>query len=361
MKKVLIVVPHLRTGGGQKVALDVAIYMKNPNVNVQLLSLYSNENTIFDQLAHSNNIKVKYLKKKSGMDLGVITEIWKELRKFKPDVVHAHLRVLPYLILPMIYEKVPKRFYTVHNLAHKDASGFMRMLLKFSFHFARVTPVAISDLCKKSISQVYSLPEEKIPCIYNGIDVESYSNNQDEKNDKNGTFVLIATGRFYHQKNHLLMIDAFKEIHNKIPNTQLVLLGDGEIRSELQERVRSYNLETSVIFKGLVSNVAEELGKSDIYIMSSNWEGLPLSVLEAMAAGLPIVSTKAGGVIDVIEDDVNGYLVDIGDKEGLVNSVLKLIHSPQKLVEMASNSKKMARKYDVSVCVKGHEELYLHS
>jgi len=149
--KVLIVIPHLRTGGGQKVAFDIAINIKDPKVEICMLSLYAREGSIFERKADDAGLKTFYLNKKPGMDLKCIRDIYQILKEYKPDVIHAHLRVMPYLLLPMILCKPSKRFYTVHNLAEKDENGISRKILAVSFRYAKVCPVAISDLCRKSI------------------------------------------------------------------------------------------------------------------------------------------------------------------------------------------------------------------
>lgn len=360
MKILMIVVPHLRTGGGQKLALDIATNVDKERFRTVILSLYPSEKNIFSDLAQKNNIEICYLNKKPGIDLKVICEIYGSLRKYNPDIVHAHLQVMPYLLFPLYLSNVKVKLYTVHNIAEKDAHGINQKILNFAFHKCGVTPVAISDLCKKTIVSTYNLDESLVPCIYNGIKTKLYSNDMEPEGKKLDMFTIINVGRFQPQKNHMLMLKVFKRIHDVKPNTQLVLVGDGELHDQLKLYVDQNNLTQSVKFKGIISTVSEELSKADIYLMTSDWEGLPLSVLEAMAAGLPIIATKAGGVIDIVCNGKNGFLHNIGDEQGLVKSLLELINNHDKLEEFSRSSREMSQEYDISNCVSQYELLYLN-
>lgn len=356
-RKVLIVLPELETGGGQRLALSVAQHMDPHDVQARILVLYPRRGDILERVADEAGLDVLYLQKKNGVDLGCVTQLHRAIRQFQPDVIHAHLRVMPYLLLPMCLSKVPLRYYTVHNLANKDASGVKQKILRFAFRHCCVQPVAISALCRQSITDVYGIPKEKIPCIYVGIDTKRFARSEEYISKEN--FQFVAIGRLSEQKNYPLMLRAFADIYRRFPKSKLVIMGDGELRANLEHQCHELEINEAVLFTGNVPDVERYLWRAQAYLMSSDYEGLPQTVLEAMAAGLPIISTKAGGVIDVVEHEKNGLLVDCGDQTGLVNAMERLLQSPELCKQFSNHSAVLARKYSIESCANQYKELYL--
>mgnify|MGYP000075575808 CR=1 FL=1 len=114
-----------------------------------------------------------------------------------------------------------------------------------------------------------------------------------------------------------MLIRAFAQVKEKEKNTKLIIVGEGELRRELEEIIEKYDLKNYVSMLGQCNNVQERLNASDVFVQSSDYEGLPISGLEAMACGLPIISTKAGGTVDIVKNGINGFLVDVGDEDEL--------------------------------------------
>ena len=356
-RKVLIVLPELETGGGQRLALSIAHRIDPEDAQIRALVLYPRRGNILEKLADEWQLDVQYLQKKKGADLGCIVQIYRAIRQFQPDVIHAHLRVMPYLLLPMCLSKTRLRYYTVHNLADKDARGIKRRILRFAFHHCDVQPVAISDLCRRSVSNVYGIPEQKIHCIYVGIDINRFA--RPEEYEFKGRFRFAAAGRLTGQKNYPLMLGAFADIHRRFPDTELIIMGDGELRESLEKQCETAGISDSVLFTGNIPDVERYLWDAQAYLMSSDYEGLPQSVEEAMAAGLPIISTKAGGVVDIVEDGKNGILVDCGDQAGLTAAMERLLLSPKLCRQFSDHSAALAQKYSIEACARQYKELYL--
>ena len=356
-RKVLIVLPELETGGGQRMALSIAHKIDSEDVRIRVLVLYPRCGNILEKVADEWGLDVQYLQKKSGADLGCILQIYRGIRQFQPDVIHAHLRVMPYLLLPMCLSKTRLRYYTVHNLADKDARGIKRRILRFAFRHCHVQPVAISDLCRSTISEVYGIPEQMIPCIYVSIEINRFT--RPEEYEFNSIFRFVATGRLTNQKNYPLMLRAFADIHRRFPDTELVIMGDGDLREILEKQCEELGISNSVLFTGNIPDVERYLWSAQAYLMSSDYEGLPQSVQEAMAAGLPIISTKAGGVVDVVENGKNGILVNCGDQTGLTVAMERLLLSPELCRQFSERSATLAQKYSIEACAAQYKELYL--
>lgn len=150
---------------------------------------------------------------------------------------------------------------------------------------------------------------------------------------------IISVGRLYPQKNQEMMIRAFAKVADKFPNWQLVIFGEGPLRAELESLVSSFKLQDRVLLPGRTEHVIEELRKSKIFCMSSDYEGMSNSMIEAFCIGLPIVSTKVSGTDELVQDGVNGYLVELGDVDGMAD-VLSQLMKGDKMIQMAFETNK---------------------
>lgn len=145
-----------------------------------------------------------------------------------------------------------------------------------------------------------------------------------------GARVLIAVGRLDHQKNPLLLIDAFARVAGAQPDTVLIVVGEGVLRPQVEQRIAELGLGSRVVLAGLQppAQIARMLSASDLYVMSSAYEGMPISVLEAMACGLPVVSTRVGEVGRVVVHGNNGMLVDDHTPQALAEAIEAMLARP---------------------------------
>ncbi|MBQ8382242.1 MAG: glycosyltransferase [Clostridia bacterium] len=354
--KILIVLPQLRTGGGQKLALDEAIGLARLGADVTVLSLYPREETVFTHLAEDAGIPLIFLEKQEKKSLKLFGEVKRVVKKLAPDVIHTHLMALPY-VLPAARATRARCFHTVHNVAEREATGMMRTFEKWAYRYCRFTPVAISPYCRKTVSDLYHIPEEKIPVVVNGIDTDRFRVTTPYAERPAFPFTIVSTGRMEEQKRQGLMLEAFAQFHHRFPDSRLRLLGDGPLRARLEEQIAIRGLSDTVELPGIVSDVETHLNQANLFLLTSDFEGLPLSVLEAMSCGLPVVSTRAGGTVDVLPPEA-GILTDIGDLKALTEALCKLADDSELCASMSAAAVKEARQYDISACVKGYAELF---
>ncbi len=353
MKKILLVIPSLLQGGGQKFVLDLAKGLDKKKYDVKILLYYQQVSEVFKndvQELNKSNIEIIKLNKKVGLDLSFFKKVKKVVNEYKPDIIHTHLDVLLYL-LPAFKRKQIK-IHTVHTVATKEASGLQRIVRRIAFKLFKVEPVAISDTCATSIKNLYRI--KNVPVVYNGVVCENY---QGKKKEHVG-IKLIAVGTLYEVKNYTYLIDCFNELGKKVENVSLVILGDGPLKENLQKQVKDLGIVDKVQFVGAVSNVKNYLLSADIFVSSSHYEGLPLSMLEAMASGLPIVANDVGGIKDILIDGFNGYLVPYGDKEKYVTALEKLVLNNEERVRFGENAKEFVKNFDESKTVEKYENLY---
>ena len=184
------------------------------------------------------------------------------------------------------------------------------------------------------------------------------SNGLPERNRACPRRVVTASGRLTKQKNYPMLIRAFSIIHNQIPDVTFEIYGDGELRKDLEQLVDSEGLTNCVVFCGFCGDAVQRIASSSIYVMASNWEGLSNSLIEALAMGVPSVCTRClgGGAEAVIEDGVNGYLVDRDDHEAMAQRVVELLLDPVLRDSMSVEAAKLADELSLETIGKKWEE-----
>jgi glycosyltransferase involved in cell wall biosynthesis len=158
---------------------------------------------------------------------------------------------------------------------------------------------------------------------------------------------IISVARLAPQKNQKMMIEAFAKIADEFPNWQLVIFGEGPLRSSLELLVKSLQLEGRVLLPGRTEHVIEELRKSKIFCLSSDYEGMSNSMLEAVCVGLPVISTKVSGSEDLVNDGVDGFLIDMNDVDGMAKAMGKVMSDGQLMNKMSQINKEKAGMYQL--------------
>ena len=310
--KVIQVMPNFALAGAERMCENLIYGLQQQGIEVIVVSLFNQHSIITDNL-EARGVKIIYLDKKLGFDFSIIKKLKKIFKAEKPDVIHTHRYSIEYAIPAAILAGVKKRVHTVHNLAEKENIKKARRLNKLFFKFFHVTPVALSPLIQKSIAKEYNINTKKIPIVFNGIDL---SKCQSKKDYNLGPVIrILHIGRFEEQKNHIGLIEAFSLYHSIYTISVLRLIGDGEKKSEIESIVQEKGLKDSVEFLGLQENVYSFLEESDIFTLPSLYEGVPITLIEAMGTGLPIVATCVGGVPNLIESGKEGLLTSSDTKE----------------------------------------------
>jgi len=177
---------------------------------------------------------------------------------------------------------------------------------------------------------------------------------------RRGKVVWIHVGRFAPQKNHRLLVEAFAQALARLPSMELWLVGEGSLRPQVEEQVQKAGLVEHVRFLGLRRDIPELLSQADALLLPSDWEGVPLVVLEAMAAGKPVVATKVGGVPELVEHGVTGFLVPPGDPGALAEAILQVASSGELRRQMGEAGwERVRERFDIRQTARAYGELYL--
>jgi glycosyltransferase involved in cell wall biosynthesis len=276
-------------------------------------------------------------------------------------VVHTHLSVLRYALPSLIRRHVPAVVHTLHNLAERETDGFGRFLQWFAFRGV-VTPVAISQEVAASMQRVYGLECKAV--VPNCIPVDQYTRGIEDRTEwraKHGfaedDVVFVSVGRFEPQKNPMLLIDAFAALNDE--HAHLVMLGAGSMRDGIAAHIRERGLGGRIHLLGKIPDIPEALAGSDVFALSSDWEGSPLAVIEAMAAGLPVIGTAVGGVPELVESGRQGILVTAKDGAAFAQALRALLDDRDKRAEMAAAAKARAHTaFHLDRMARGYADVY---
>jgi len=170
---------------------------------------------------------------------------------------------------------------------------------------------------------------------------------------------LVTVGDMRWEKNHALLLDAISLVANKIPSVQLTIAGDGPLRCKLEEQVRQLEIERNISFPGFINDIPKILSKSDVYVHTAHYEGLPNAVMEAMASAMPCVVTDSEGCLELIQNGVNGLVVEGGNARALADALLRLLHDPNSARQMGKAGRsKIEQDYTIQKMVGLTETVY---
>ncbi len=348
--KIIQIIPSFDVAGAEKMCETLICEQIKEN-EVQVISLYSNKTWITENL-EKKGVKIFYLDKKRGFQPGIIKKIKKIIKEFNPDIIHSHLYAVKYALLASNHNKKLKVIHTVHNIASKEQGKLDRLFTKFFIKRKKLIPVGISPIIKESIKNEYE-PKFEVPMIFNGIDISKCTTTT--HNDK--TINIINVARFSEQKNQKMLVEAFSICKRKFDNIKLSFIGTGEEVDEVKDYVKQLGLEKDINFLGLQENVYQYLSMSDIFVLSSLYEGMPISLIEAMASSLVCVCTKVGGIADMLEDNVSGILVNVNANE-LANGLEKIISDKNFREKLAKKAKEKSNEFSSISMEKNYKKLY---
>lgn len=357
--RILQIIYNLSQGGGERFVVDTCNELvKNKENEVFLLTINANS----PQLRHyidtlSKNVIHKNIGTINGLSLKGIIGVYNAIKEIKPEIVHIHCSTV-LIYLPAIFYKKAKYVQTLHTLAGKAISfkwlkGIQKMLFKKS-----IQPITISNICKQSFVDYYQL--DNAICIANGrarlAATEKYSSVKKEIEDyKKGKEipVFIHVARYSHEKNQELLFNTFKRLHDDGKEFLLVVIGANFDKSQYMD----LNETNYIKILGVKQNVGDYLACADYFTLSSLYEGLPLSLLEAMSMGCIPISTPAGGVVDVITDGKNGLLCPTFETEDFYNTVAKIFDNDF-VINKQQIIKGYEENYTIEVCVSKYYEVY---
>ena len=362
--RVLHVVAGSGAGGAERVAANLLRTSDRKEFDVGAISLRGPFGTDVEQTLAQEGIPVWYMGKERGFDPLVLARVARTMAHFRPQVVHTHTYALLYAFPYMLCHRILAMVHTVHNLAEREIDNWSGHLIRRIAFWRGVLPVAIAREVADSVRRVYGIDD--FPLIPNGIPVDTFrgsSIDRERWRDKEGfaptdvLFVCVAGLR--PQKNPALLLEAFHRGPASEPQAHLLFVGRGALKSELERQIGALGLQERVRLLGLRWNIPEILNAADVFVMGSDYEGNPLSVMEAMAAGKSMICTAVGGVPELVEDGECGLLVPPRDVKALAGAMRYMLESPKARKSMGEASARRAvERFDLRVMTEAYESLY---
>jgi glycosyltransferase involved in cell wall biosynthesis len=360
MIKVLHLINYLGTGGTEKYIYSLAAKLHNRLCRFYIAySVEGNGRMPFEK----SGVDLLKLEMKSPFDIGAARKLKKFCSHHSIDVIHTHFLRENYIaILSKIIGNRVKIINTRHMLleSSKAVIAANRFFTQYNDKIIAVSAKVKEQLLKEGIRP------DKVKLIYNGIDPEQWNTHtplsfRREAGIAEDEIVIASVARFSPEKGHEFLLDGirtFKDMLNSIPtkdtitsdlkNTRFrfVLVGDGELHGQIVKKAKALGLHDDILFTGYRQNIKDILKSSDIFISHSSSEAFGISILEAMASGLPVIATDSGGTAEIVNDRLkSGILIDYGDKEAMAVSIILLLQNRELMNEYIENGYKIIREH----------------
>lgn len=364
--RILHVIENLNTGGAEHMLVNLAIEQTHRHHEVEVLCLFE-----LGELAGklmTIGVNVYAAQKYSGSNGAFIRRIAGVVSKFAPDVIHTHSLMGNYYLAFVRLFTAPRAVQVVtrHGLlrgGHIKRLGMLFHLSLWMTHWA----VGVCDAVSAELFTQHAHFKDRIVSIKNGIDLGRFKlRNAKSQADLKAQLKLTPqhqlvgiVARLDPIKNHTLLLTAFAEVNKALPNTVLVIIGDGVMREALETHARTLKLDSVVFFLGDRIDVPELLAGLDAYVLSSDNEGYSLSLLEASAAGLPLVATAVGGNADIVRQGQNGLIVPPKSPAALAEALIHLLNDAPQAMLMGNDSRAWVERHgSVQAMADAYEQLY---
>jgi len=346
-RRILFIIGSMRRGGAERVISILANHYAEKGWSVIILTLLDNSNDY--DLHPSIEVKPLYIHGKSRIQQipNWIFGIRKIVKLNKPIRIVsfvARINILTILACLGLNQ------YIVISERNDPMADGRSIFVRFTTYL--LYPLANSIVFQTNWAQS-CFPKnirKKSIIIPNPIKVGKLQSREKSKK-------IVAVGRLTEQKNHELLIRAFQKIHLSYPGYKLCIYGEGELREKLVKLIQQLSLNDAVSLPGNVKDIHEQIADAEMFVLSSNYEGLSNALLEAMMIGIPCISTNCAGSNEVIQDGVNGLLVPIGSSEKLVEAMKKIIEDQEFASKLASNAKKSSIQFNYDTVLEKWESV----
>ena len=319
MRRKLFFIGTLTNGGAERVVSILSSTMAEQGMDVEVLTYY--DVPIFYNV--NTNVKITCVEKETGTKKRVKNFFW--LRKY----IKKNAEVLISFLAPFNIFAILCNFGTGIPIIVADRNDPTKIPSNIAMRKIRDVLYCFADRVvvqtKKNQKYFSKTVQKKSEVIFNPINLGDKAGSalQAEKKNK-----IVSVGRLMPQKNQKLLLDAFQTVVKKYPDYNLVIYGDGPLKEELGNYAQMLDIQEHVLLPGSVSDVHDQIKNAKLFALSSDYEGMPNALIEAMCLGLPVISTEVSGATDLIEDHKNGILVALNDKEAMEAAMLELIEKP---------------------------------
>lgn len=357
--KILIIDLGKSYGGAEKLIENIIIGLKDEfNISIAIdtngeFRFKSDAIKSFKSISLNNNPK--------NLMKNILT-LKKYVDEQEIDIIHCH--GTPSNIIGMALKKLcnVKFITTIHSDLSYEFKGKKRIIYskieKLTMKYADFV-IPVSNNLRKKLVERHGKEDKKIKLIYNGIDVNVDGKKQ-IKNKRNEVFKFLFVGRLVEIKNVKLLLQGLNYIKNKEKDFICNIIGDGEEKEILENMAKDFGLSGKVNFLGYRNDIENFMGDSDALILTSKMEGIPITIIEAFANGLPVVSSAVGGVLEMITDGETGILFELNNEEKFNEILLNLVEGKYDLIRLSNNSyNEYLNKWNQNKLISEYRNIYL--
>jgi glycosyltransferase involved in cell wall biosynthesis len=362
--RVLYLITELNMGGAQQALFRLLSGLDRNRYQPIVACLYNGRSEVAQQINQSG-IRVIDLGMQPKWRLDAVWRLHRLVQREKPVILHAWM--IHANILGRIVGRLNRVPVVIISRRTQNLDGVGREWVNRKLSGWSDATIAVSECVRQvEIARARTDPA-KVITIHNGIEAEQYRQIDSMVSDRIRrelhtpleAVVIASVGRLHPVKGFANLLTAMKSIHARFPDVFLWLVGDGEQRTALEAQVRQLGLENVVVFAGMRRDIPEILTAVDIFTLASHVEGMPNAVLEAMAAGLPVVATQVGGVPEIVVDGQTGLLVPPADVQALARGLLTLIEdAPLRQRFGVAGRQRVFKRFDIAVTRQKTVDLY---
>lgn len=359
--KILHLTYNMGIGGTEQVIYQLVKNADNTVFENVIVCLDGEVGPIGQQLQNSGT-QFHLLNRVPGFDIGLINSVRKLIQSGNIDIVHCH-QYTPYVygVLAALFTRAQVVF-TEHGRFHPDRYSWKRRLINPLLELTTSSIVAISAATKEALAEFEWFQRDSIEVIYNGIETPTPTNtrhrNELKLTDEHIVFGTIT--RFDTIKNLPMMVRAFAKTHRMYPNAVLLLVGDGDQKPAIENMVEELGVNQAVIFTGFQTDTQKFMSMIDVYILSSFSEGTSMTLLEAMSLSICCVVTAVGGNVELIQNEVNGLVVESDNVQQLSDALIQLIDDEKTRVQLGVQAQKtFERNFALTQMIQSYCNVYL--
>lgn len=370
--KVLITAPNLITGGAEKQLIYLIEGLLKIGFNIVLLILELEGEYLAKVPKEVKVLSPESPKPRKALKgFWKVKEIMKAISKEKPDILYSRLwptkvatvfagRLLGKHVV-FSEDRTLSRFMDGGNTGKGCSSFYIKRTASRLASYVVPVSQGIAD----ELKQVFKLNPEKVKLIYNGFDLEEMMENAAEEvdhpwlGDKREP-VIGALGRMVELKGFDYLLQAVKLVNDKSVPIRLLMIGKGDLLEELKMKAEGFGIKNRVDFLGFKENPFAYLARCDLFVLSSLYEGLPSTLIEAMALGLPVISTRCPtGPEEIIEDERSGLLVPVADSKAIAEAIIRVLQDKDLNMRLRIEGKKRAEDFSLENMVTKFAEIFI--